>query len=138
MTTATVKKMKKKKKSSEYTGDGARAVVKRLRELLATGDPVNFLTTIRESLNEHALPYARVTKSGTLKCPFCGQAVDDSFQYFEDIGSRRYVLRQKEKLVVIEGFYKTEGFDKASAAERLYCGCGTEFVLPDDYETDFV
>ena len=137
--------MKAPRKSDTYTSDGARGVVKRVRSILDLLTPEAervsagaVLDEPRRLPAEHALPYARLTKRGRLKCPG-GARVGDRFQWIEDIGNERRVMRVDidEKTVIIDRHYSTDGFENGEAG-RLVCLCNTEFLIPGGHVPEWV
>jgi len=72
-------------------------------------------------------------------CPEC--STSESVVYVEDISSYREVIgvRDKDDMVVVDGLYKTEGFDEGGTNQRFMCrACMHEWECPDDEDIDFV
>lgn len=72
--------------------------------------------------------------------PKCGVSDKESrFKYVEDIENRRDVNGFREDgVLLIEGFYETEGGDDG-ADPRIECqNCLETFAIPPDLEIDFV
>lgn len=151
--------MKTMKRSQSMSGEGAQTFATEVREYLegvykeaaaARQHVPNWATHLAAMLETNSLPYAQVTASGKVKCPACNVALpahDDSppcvrvktFQYIEDIGNGRDVLGLNGKTLVIDGCYRTDGFDEVGVGERLFCnGCNAEFVMPDGYNEEFI
>jgi hypothetical protein len=146
--------VKSRKLSDVLTGEGAtkfaQAVldyVRGFREGARHTPP--WVAHVLTLYDQRRLPYAHVTKGGTLKCPACRTpiakcSVDDShlghddFSWTEDIGSSRHVRGVRGHTLVIDGRYETDGHDESPAAGRVTCGCGQDFVLPPRIEPEFV
>jgi len=73
---------------------------------------------------------------GKLRCPDCKRNTE--FKYYEDIMNYRTVRGIENGVLVIEGFYETDGSDDGENP-RLCCqSCFGDFALPKAVEVDFV
>lgn len=75
-----------------------------------------------------------------LCCPKCNEPTSEEDSYFEDMTASRHVTEQKDDgtRVCIDGYYTTEGGDEDTVNPRIYCGgCDTEYLIPDETETEF-
>lgn len=88
---------------------------------------------------------AELDDSGRLKCPACGNSDPEKFGHVEYAPHFRDVLRGEEGRIVFDGFYEA---GEGEIYEAVYCKnvvpdgrnrreCGTELVVPDDFEIDF-
>lgn len=91
----------------------------------------------REPLPIAAEPAKQANRIGKeLVCPSCKSK---EFRYIEDIQNARRVHGINGGLLVIDGFYETDGFDENGRNPRLLCSnCCEEFGLPEDLECEFV
>lgn len=65
----------------------------------------------------------------------CGSS---NFVYVEDIQNARKVLSVEDGKLVIDGLYKTDGYDDGENSRLQCCSCCTEYALPRNLETEFV